>query len=1470
MDCSYLSRKEWTYILVNFHKNHDDTGLIRVHAEGHLHELDIPADSADLITSETELRFYKDSHNYEAFELNNFNVLDFYPSDLDIAKLESARPDECDYMCSECNGKCFKCSNGNLLDDNTCPAGYIPIKQWSNLNENSQVNLREKISRRNYSTSRWGVSFFFYVKNVQEQTLHITSLYYDTFDGTFSKDNLLADITIDNKKLVFNGEVTFDHSDLENNKWYVASISVNNDQAHLNLKALDYSIDYKKDFTYNPESPKAYDDLEFIIGNSWETDKSERADGKAYDYRFWINNSPSDDDFETHFNSKQCPKNCVECKDDFTCAVCAEGYEVDTDGSCKDQELGKGEELVSKISIWSNDSSIVEIDSQGSNKLSFSIWLRKKRQSLGLGSHDLITAVNTNTKTTWPLLSETLQNDFNAEYTLKWDDGNEVKFSHSYADEIHDWMHVVIEADFSAKLLKYNVRNGENGEAHLKTHNWQSEFNAISLGDYLGKEINFEYAKVTLYRQLLTIENISTLRESPPQDCDPACLDCDYDSGICRSCDVDNVLVNTWNCNLYLKGFSNSNLFNKNSYDELTDSNQFSTTLHEVFTKDVNSLDYSIIGWFRLLDLDAFKQDGVYDIFSLNNYAQGSLTNRGADIIGIQVIVQNGTPGLYWVVNDDKPTTFEFDPQPKLDTNWILIHAGISVTEKTYTFAYWKDGNRSDASQKDLALFPQKLQETATLKLYSIGFDLPSNYKLGNGSFSDFYMIPNSGFNDKLLDIWLDKKPSEDPACPEGCAKCYNIAGNAMCVTCQDNFKLVNYACEPMGTGNYNILFTKCTHPQRFASVYMASKGFDSPVHTVTFWLRRNFVSDADISPIISTSSYTIWATTEGTNFKLLISFGKSTPTEFAILDTKFDEDYKWYGICIILGESYAKVDVTNVDKSFVNQYISGHKDIPLELSYEIELPTHLEIANLAVINKEVNYPVLPAPAELCDYYCDVCIMGVCKSCQYGSNEDGSCYDQPLFNVSRYSDGDNIDDKINIGDFTGTAKLLRSKKFTIIMKISVHTTDDSFRVFKLSNLDEDKETDFEVSNFLSLSFNAKELKWTLSVTNRYLGYNKLVNNIELFYAKPVVGSNHWIAISYDGVNHKINLFVQNTPENSSEGTYKFEGSSEHLTKFSNLFLNRISKATSFFGYKDVRVYPNQYIDVHPIYDILDADIAKGETCTEACMSECNKDNQCPQYDRVNEAFDLTDMKVRNFLENDPTVDEMYMFRKIRDFGKYGDRQWSINEYLLTYEFDLSHWSSSKYKINANELLVVGDFTADEYELKMADLIPEALFKYAHFVLQARGDVLRLIFNGDYQDLALPHDLSTYNSLFFSAYINAEQGWGKAFVHLDDNVYSLDWGKVSPAPFSLDTMVYTHPSADQVLVNVHKPRFDVILEKYFESDSWTASNYRTNTCNAVTEGCEKCLTNLKENSNGCWKCDDLSILTCMGTCYPKQN
>jgi hypothetical protein len=1476
VDCSYLARQEWTHFLLNYQKNGDSTGILRVTSFGQSWSADLHADAEDVITKETVLNFYRDGNNYDAFDVANFNVLDFYPTEAEIANVEANnKPDDCDFMCSTCDGVCHKCANGDLLDDARCPAGYIPVKQQSSLSTEVTVSLRDKTSRRNFSSDRFGVSFFMYVKNVESSHLAVTSLYYDTFDETFNTDNQLLDITIANKKLVLNGEHTFSHSDLQNKKWYLVSIAVSDDyKAKLTLRALDYSIDYKEDASVSNLTPKVYDDLLFLIGGSWEANKFDITQGSTYDYRFWINNAQGDDEFESHFNSEKCPDHCIECTENFTCANCEEGYEVDSNGNCKDQDLKEGTQLVDKISIWTNESSTMIYESITFSKVSFSIWLRKKRQSLGTGSFTVISAVDTNTKSEYPLLTEQLLTGFHSEYSLNFSDNTEATFEHDYSNEIHNWVHAAIIVDFDAKSIKYNVQDGDH--EHLKNGVWDKAFDAIKVGDDFGKEINTEFAKVTVYDQLFTLDNINKIRENKPQDCDPACLNCDYNTGICLSCDVEDTLTNVYNCNLFLKGFASSNLYNKKTYDDLTDSNQFSTSLSEVFNKDVNSLDYSIIGWFRILDLDTFKEDGVYDMFSLNNYAQGSIMNRGAELIGVQVHVTNGTPELFWVVNDDTQKFFPFEPQPTLSTNWILIHAGISVTEKSFKFAYWMDGNKSETSSQALTVFPQKLQETGTLHLYSVGFDIPANYKLGNGSFSDFYMIPNSGFNDILMDIWMDKHPGEDPACPDGCAKCYNISGTAMCVSCENNFKLVNYACEAIEQGTYNILFTEWTwtNSLRYNSFELPKSVFDKESYSVTFWIRRSFVSDGKSNILLSTEGYSLSGVNSGKEYSLQLQMGKDVPVKIATLDVDDMQAYIWYGVSLSFYADRTIASVKNVDHSTVGKTTIPNGSEFLS-SFDWELSPDVDIANAAVINKEVDYPVLPAPNDQsCEFYCDLCVNAVCKSCQYGSYDDGSCYEFSLFTLNRYSDGDNNDKVVDLENFVGGSKRLRENKFTLTLTVEASTTDTSFRVFKLSNLDSDYETDYQVSNFLSLSYNQVEGKWLLSISNRSLGYSKQPITLEAVYKIKPTESKHWIGIAYDGQNGSVQFYAYNNKESTTQAYMsEIPGSSEFLTNFSKLYLNKdLTKSTTYIGYNNIRIFPSKILDLNFLSQMAESDLGKEKGyCNEACITDC-ADGQCAATERVTEPIDLTDMTTRNpeSLYSVLGLDSLYMFRHIRDAQKWGRDSWTIGEYLITYNLDLGAWSTSKYLANSNMLLIVGDVEQDVNDLRMGDLIPENIFKYAHVVLQARGNVLRMYFNGNSQDLQLTHDLTEYNNLYFSMYIESENGFGKVFVTLDDNTYSLDWGYATSAPLNLDTMVYTNPATTSLLVNAHVPRFDYVFEKFYNEDAWTSHYSRTNTCEAVTEHCEKCLSNLKENSNGCWKCNDNNFLTEGNTCYPSSN
>jgi hypothetical protein len=1225
IDCSYDALEDWTFFLINYSKKRDNTGILRVivtREGGRLEEFltEIPLDLSNLVQKETILQFFNNIESQDAFEITNFNVMDYYPSETDLNKYAERKPDECDYMCADCRGKCYRCSNGQLLDDNTCPAAYIPVKTMNtNLSTDTVISLREKLTKKNFSTKRFAISFWLYLTNL-DTDYNLFGMYYDTMKSTTDNNSLILNVTIVNKRIVLNSSFSFGHKQIEINKWYMVSISVRESWSALHLRDMAGTMKFYQENTFGLRLPKITDDLVFILGNSYGVTQKAHIQGNIYDFRFYINNYPSAEDVDQFALSVKCPENCKTCNQDFSCEVCNDGFKIGTDFKCVDVSLETSTILLEKMSLWNKDSVDLNIsESVKKNKFAISFWLRKKRHSIVTtpDSHSLFSVLGGNGKK-YTILRQYIKANYISEYSYQWlESSSETKFTHDHSNEISEYMHIVFNFDFVANSLEINIKDGAT--IITKSASWNIDFSKIVIGDSMGSQVNMEIAMVTYYPQWLSQDNITKLRGTPPKDCDPGCITCDYKTGICKKCIQKT--ANVEKCMALFKGFSSVAYFEKKSYNDPINVEAYTVDISKDFKTDVNSLAYTMVGYFRLLDLPQYlKKDGNYVIATVTNFNKGPIDVPGAVLIGIEVRVANSQATLVWVLNDpNNIKVVPFDPQPKLDKqSWILIMGSISVKDKTLTYKYRSGDTTTGPTVITLDNYPERLVETSYLKMFGFGRTLTTDYVQGNGNFHEFYLTPNAGYNEKMFDYFVSKTPPRDLECTTGCTKCFTIDEEPLCVECQAGFTLNDYKCTPPISVGYVVLNDKWSDLTKGATFDIAK--FNYPAlksWAIGFYFRRNYLRSSDAKQLfMKLGNLRIYTLIELGNYNFAFELeGSSGTYNVGPIDKDKSADYKWYAVTISINNEKSKIQVIIMDLS---KKIIANTTLPVtaKVTHDNKLTVstnnfEFQIYNLHVANKSIEFPIVEKPSKDCDFDCDACNDGKCLSCSYGYNKDGSCKAMTLNLNTRLINNKNfaIESVLKLGDYLGKTKPLRSNRFTLVFSFDFNVNVDSFRVLRLTNTGEDIEPSNQVSNFLTLTYIKSQKKFVIRVTNRFVGGTIKLIEQEAVYPLSTDTNLHYVAIGYDGASKKVTLYAANSKTNNISKEFTFEGSSEYMTNFTNIYLSNVMNKASnddFIKYRDWKLYYTQGLtSVGLLTQLVNSYIKDFQAaCTVSARNQC--------------------------------------------------------------------------------------------------------------------------------------------------------------------------------------------------------------------------------------------------------------------------
>ncbi|MCP3681762.1 MAG: hypothetical protein GY861_03640 [bacterium] len=1153
-----------------------------------------------IITKDTRVEFNNQLLG-DAFEIYNAYVYDYVPSADNVNEIWKLLPPDCDYLCETCKGcTCTKCL-GPPVKDNKCQPALIPLmKGLESFNAGLKYSLHDARSAgKHFTSDEWGFDVWVYLDNKQEgytsNVVNLLAIHHDAFFPLKAYSRSLLVFTVHDGYISINGKKQ-DNIRIKNNHWYGISYKVSPKEQVLYVERQDDNTEKGEAKTnVTDEIIRIYDDVQIFIGLKFTRffTPADFSNGSIYNFNFYPNRAGD----LLGFNPQQSlPTDCVKYAKDLKCYECKEGFSKTSAGLCVSETLGQTFNIQSKFSLWFKDSFTFPVaNSIMSDESTFSFFLRKKAHSYVPSAAIVpLFSIKTPSGTFEPIVSMKFLTNFKTEYLFK---GSTTPVLVLNDGEISGkWVFFVVKFNLKDNTVAISFRY-ENSTKTTNTSLAIAKPAEIKFGSGLAYNYNIEIAWVNYYSRHLTLATIAALHSKTPKDCDPSCLDCDYHSGNCRNC--ANGFVAYGKCNNFMKGFKFSYLYGVDDLSKLPNPSNWVYNVNDQFKKDVNSLNYSVIGYFKVYDYQAMiKNAGTYVFFRVgNSNVPGSpLSNPDNSLISFQADVTPTGVIFYFVVSNGINANHKIGVSSFVLTSqdWYVIYAAIDVKNKKFTYRIFNSKYQTTTNSEDTLSFrPQPLQEKGSLKLFGVDSAIGSGNKVPNGQFHNFYLNIQFGFDINFFNKYVQNVPKPaNPICFANCILCVGVnpyfKGRNICAACKTNYTLndddkciakndiLEYGYYSFTDGHlrqnrkYEIK-DNCFLGHKRATVGMYIRKNYHPENAATL---RNFFTWGGFTIGIrsSTSVDEIVFKIAGKEMKLENFNGSGLWNYLSFRLTKNKVTGQLIGIN---SEIVSQHSITFTNWNKINNIVLDHLDHMIGL-YSVNL----------FATSFLGARIEPQPTYDCSIDCEKCTdRGYCKQCMTGpSNVDGSCPENPVNFFNTEVLGSKAPDHFPIDDYTSKKNPLRTRTFTFTLKYQPDRSQTARRtVLRLNNLDHSGGAEDGVAhNYLVIYYEAPKT-FIIRYYNRALLSGGSPKEINITLNGEPNNPEFFIAVSFNGANNKFGGLIYNHSNAFNKFGFTSIGNMDFLTNHAYLHLSDKNMPVAYF--RQVKFFYEHILTIYRLWDM---------------------------------------------------------------------------------------------------------------------------------------------------------------------------------------------------------------------------------------------------------------------------------------------
>jgi hypothetical protein len=215
--------------------------------------------------------------------------------------------------------------------------------------------------------------------------------------------------------------------------------------------------------------------------------------------------------------------------------------------------------------------------------------------------------------------------------------------------------------------------------------------------------------------------------------------------------------------------------------------------------------------------------------------------------------------------------------------------------------------------------------------------------------------------------------------------------------------------------------------------------------------------------------------------------------------------------------------------------------------------------------------------------------------------------------------------------------------------------------------------------------------------------------------------------------------------------------------------------------------------------------------------------------------------------------ELYLYRSLINDSNYPSQ--SFSRYLVSLEFNVDSFLSSKYIANKDVLLCITNDNRKEFEnMKMSDVIPSNVYKFAALsVVYSEGNLYihrgYLPWEATVNLLPIPlggRPLKEISNLYII--IQCSREMTRIIAGADDMIFGVDLDNInSSESISTKSLVYNHPSLNSVKLNLHNPKIEVDYKENIKQHLSRSEPGSNKLCGLVESNCDTC-ANLDNSIN----------------------
>ena len=1136
-DCSYDKVYNWRFVSLTLVKKKVDykatvnmitNGKVSKYSqnlETHSHSTVLENDAYIMIN-------YNDSERINpsngVFQIGKLNVLDYYPAENQLLQLSTLLPSNCDYFCTSCSNICLSCPSGLLPSGDKCLGHFIREDPELFINPTVvSMHLRDYLSGK-LSTDGYGFTQWIYVNNTEGNYL----IYQIDFAKS-SNHTPYIKMEIDNGRFLFNGE-DLGYDQMKTESWYF--ISVKNTPKAIDILIETDSLNFTANITHIPFI-RQHEDFVYTLHS--HTEENQILVTSVYNSKIYINNVPSESDYQADRYGFKCQKYCSKCDKELKCEICEDGYEIE-DGVCIEKKLDEYVELENIYDLWNKDTKSYDVTFK--DNLTIALNIRKKTHSNIYQTFNKYSILSySNGKKVTSLITEGLIEEFVSEYSLI---GNEQwkQWKHNYTEEVTDFITVVILVNRYTKTISFKAIDYSINEEIEFSASFDDSITKLIIGDINGYEMNTEISNLRIFNGYAS-QSLQSSLQSYPNFCGGICNKCDFETGLCLTCAFDSQEYPPRKCQIASYKWSPAYQFGYNDWSFVKTMNSY-LYVYDYNKVNLNAESYSMSGlvqMFKTIEGARYRLACVHNDYTKKFRPEN---NRGKELICLDSIVTNGEISFIIKVNDGGSVSVPVKDFTFVNKEWISVVINVNIVDMLMQYDIMKNENNDIKVHGEYSFkhVPEKVQESSSISVFGRQDEIDKSvYTVPHVNFYTIGLIPNQKYSSDL--IYQFTTINSSPKCFEGCDVCvWDVTKTkGLCFECETGYDQ-KYTSRVDTTvsctkSTYKVAMFKGEIVNSNTEYKVTDKSIYSGEFSIYFQTRFNY-------PFWKFNGQTIvLALPPG--LSIFVNKGKM----YALINNKeateilLDDPYnKWNHVFITRLSSQLQITVRA--GSYLKQvaiksnYLSSIKPSTIKVTPTRGFISFYSIGVTSSTTISAIEQAEPANYADCGIDCAYCEKGICKVCGNGYEKNGSCSHSKNYIMPGYYSPNNGElATLFLVEEEGIDRVARIKKWTVQFNVEfdsiINGKKDFFTFLNYNGID-------SISSYLDMQ------KGQLTLNLMTIEEVGELQAIELQLPNAPVSPFLYISIAYDNDSQQLKVLFAETSSNYVKNTYKLGG---HLGYF---------------------------------------------------------------------------------------------------------------------------------------------------------------------------------------------------------------------------------------------------------------------------------------------------------------------------------